>query len=438
MKCSENYPQLLNLTVLIEKDNVKDELERSGMTSICGAKTSIELHRKQFLALANKTYFNYGGQGPMPQAAIDTINKSQEYIQTQGPFSSQVNGWITQEIEQTRQAIASELNAPPETITITEDVTVGCNIAMWGIDWQAGDRILLSDCEHPGVVATAQEIRRRFGIEVSTCPLMATLNEGNPADVVAQHLKPTTRLVVLSHILWNTGQVLPIGEIVQVCRQHQGSRPVQILVDAAQSVGLLPLNLPELGVDFYAFTGHKWWCGPPGVGGLYVRPEALVGADGCPPLQPTFIGWRSAVIDSAGNPQDWQPDGRRYEVATSAFPLYGGLRTAIATHQQWGTSEERYQQICQLSQYLWQRLNQLSDLICLRTAPPQSGLVSFQLTNREDKSVHLKLVQFLETQSLLTRTLANPNCVRACVHYFTLPAEIDLLIEKIQIFCHSN
>ena len=61
----------------------------------------------------------------MPQAAIDAINNSQEYIQRRGPFSSEVNAWITQEVEQTRLAIASELNTPAETITITEDVTVG-------------------------------------------------------------------------------------------------------------------------------------------------------------------------------------------------------------------------------------------------------------------------------------------------------------------------
>jgi len=401
------------------------------MTSISAAQTQ-DIHRQQFPALANKTYFNYGGQGPMPQAAIDAINNSQEYIQRRGPFSSEVNAWITQEVEQTRLAIASELNTPAETITITEDVTVGCNIAMWGIDWQAGDHILLSDCEHPGIIATAAEISRRFGVEVDTCPLMATLNEGDPANVIAQHLRSHTRLVVLSHLLWNTGQVLPIDKIAEVCKQHQGSRPLQILVDAAQSVGLLPLNLTQLGADFYAFTGHKWLCGPAGVGGLYVRPEAQS------TLHPTFIGWRSVVTDSTGKPTNWQPDGRRYEVATSAFSQYAGLRAAIATHQQWGTAQERYQQICKLSQYLWQRLNDLSDTICLRTTPPQAGLVSFQLKNSSSTDkVHLKLVQYLEIQGLMTRTLVDPDCVRACVHYFTLESEIDQLVSEIEKFCQT-
>lgn len=385
-----------------------------------------EHFRQRFPALANKAYFNYGGQGPMPQAAIDAVIQAQEYIQIHGPFSTKVNAWIVEEVTQTRQAIASELHTPPETITITEDVTVGCNIALWGIDWQAGDHILLTDCEHPGVIATTQEISRRFGVEVSTCPILATLNTGDPAEIIAQHLTPKTRLVVLSHILWNTGQVLPVEKIISVCRANSSN--VKFLVDAAQSVGLLPLNLTELGADFYAFTGHKWWCGPMGVGGLYVSPEARE------TLQPTFIGWRSITMDSQGKPINWQPDGRRYEVATSAFGQYGGLRAAIATHQQWGTATQRYQQILELSQYLWQRLNELSDIVCLRTTPPESGLVSFQIKPQKPGN-HREFVQQLESHSIMTRTLLDPDCVRACVHYFTTKSEIDQLVAEVESYC---
>ena len=109
-----------------------------------------------------------------------------------------------------------------------------------------------------------------------------------------------------------------------------------------------------------------------------------------------------------------------------------------STHQHWGNSLARYQQICQLSHYLWQRLNQLSDTICLRTAPPQAGLVSFQLKNpASTDKVHLKLVQYLESLGLMTRTLLDPDCVRACVHYFTLRSEIDQLVEGIEQFCQK-
>ncbi len=361
----------------------------------------------------------------MPRRAIEAIIDTYEYIQQTGPFSLQVNTWIQQKVAAMRKAIADELGVPPETITLTENVTAGCNIALWGIDWQAGDHILITDCEHPGVIAIVGEIARRFGVEVSTCPMMATLNQGDPVAVICEHLQPNTRLVVLSHLLWNTGQVLPLAEIVEVCHNYsQSAKPVQVLVDAAQSVGSLPLNLTELGADFYAFTGHKWLCGPAGVGGLYVRPEALVN------LNPTFIGWRSVNKDDKGKPIGWKEDGRRFEVATSAYPLYEGLRAAIATHQQWGTDRERYQQICQLSQSLWQSLSQLEGINCLKTSPPEAGLVSFQVAGN---TPHQKLVESLEQQGFLLRTIADPDCIRACVHYFTLPAEIDHLVEAIKM-----
>lgn len=393
------------------------------MTNISAAQTKLDQHRSQFPALGNKIYFNYGGQGPMAQGAMDAITQFEADIQHTGPFGNEAYAKVTEAKEGVRNAIASELQAPPETITLTEDVTVGCNIAMWGIDWRAGDHLLLSDCEHPGVIAASQEIARRFAVEVTTCPLQQTLNAGDPVTVIAQHLRPNTRLVILSHVFWNTGQVLPLDKIVEICRENNSL----VLVDAAQSAGLLPLNLTELGADFYAFTGHKWLCGPAGVGGLYVRPAAREN------LQPTFIGLRGIVVDSQAQPVKWQPDGRRYEVSTSATPLYVGLTQAIAIHQQWGTSQERYQQICRNSEYLWRRLAALPDVQCLRTSPPESGIVSFQLTQPQSR-VHFKLVQFLESQRILTRTIADPDCIRATVHYLTLESEIDQLIEGVQKF----
>jgi L-cysteine/cystine lyase len=384
--------------------------------------TSIpEQHRQQFPALANKAYFNFGGQGPLPMVSLNAIQKAYNHIQEQGPFSNTINNWVTVEADRTREVIASELAVPKETIALTEDVTVGCNIALWGINWQIGDRILLTDCEHHGIIATVEEIARRFGVEFSFCPIMATLNEGNPTEVILQHLTPRTRLVVLSHVLWNTGQVLPLAEIVKACRDYSSnSQPIRILVDAAQSVGCLPLNLTELGADFYAFTCHKWWCGPGGIGGFYIKPEVLED------LNPTFIGWRGIILDKVGKPIGWQPDARRFEVATSAYPLYGGLRAAIALHQEWGTSQARYEQICQLSKYLWQRLSEIKSLRCLSTSPPQSGLVSFVLTNGKSSN---QLVTALEEQGFLLRTLRDPDCIRACVHYFSDTEEIDKLVE---------
>ncbi|MEG4224574.1 aminotransferase class V-fold PLP-dependent enzyme [Microcoleus sp. N9_B2] len=377
-----------------------------------------DTHRQQFPALANKAYFNYGGQGPLPESALEAIYEAYKRVQLGGPFSGEVGAWVVQEAMLTRRAIASELAVPAETIALTEDVTVGCNIALWGIDWKAGDHLLISDCEHPGIVASVMELQRRFNIEVSFCPLAATLNEGSPVQVIADSLQPNTRLLVISHILWNTGQFLPLTEIVNLCHQTG----VKVLVDAAQSVGVLPLDLIESGVDFYAFTGHKWWCGPEGLGGLYVSAAAL--AD----LHPVFIGWRGIVTDTNAKVLGWKAGSQRYEIATSAYPLYAGLRSAIALQHEWGTVEERYAEICRLSKYLWECLSELSHVECLRTSAPEAGLVSFRLTNGMP---HKQLVDLLEKQGIMVRTILNPDCVRACVHYFTTEAEIDKLVGAI-------
>lgn len=390
----------------------------------------LKAYREQFLGLAKKAYFNYGGQGPLPLPSLDAIYQCYQKLHDEGPFSRRINndetGFLTELSQATRASIASELGVTSETITLTENVTVGCNIVLWGIDWQLGDRILISDAEHPGVIATIRELKRRFHIEIDICPIVETLNEGDPVTVIAQFLQPNTRLLVVSHILRNTGQVLPLADIVKLCHLQQ-PEPVRVLVDAAQSVGLLPLNLAELEVDFYAFTGHKWWCGPEGLGGLYVNPEILT------KLSPTFIGWRSILYDKHEAFVEWQPNGQRYEVATSAYPLYAGLQRSITLHQEWGTSQERYQEICELSLYLWQRLSELSQVFCLRKQPPESGLVSFQIANTIS---YKDIVYALEAQKIFLRKVTNPDCLRACVHYFTEREEIDQLVKNLDQLLH--
>lgn len=378
-------------------------------------------YRQNFPALANKSYFNYGGQGTLPQVALDALINSYENMEKLGPFSGAVNNFINEEERLIKNLIAQELQATPETITLTENVTVGCNIALWGIDWKPGDQLIISDAEHQGVIGAVQELQRRYQIEIIVCPLIPTLNKGDPVRVIAETLTPRTRLLVISHILWNTGQILPLGEIVKVCHEKQ----VKVLVDAAQSVGVLPLNMLELGVDFYAFTGHKWWCGPAGLGGLYVSKEAQE------TLYPTFIGWRGVVKNQLGYPTGLINDGRRYEVGTSAYPLYAGLRKAIELHHLWGNGRERYQQIVEKSQLLWELLSKIDGIECLKKTPPESGLISFKLTKGKSPR---ELVVNLEKQGIILRTILNPDCVRACVHYFTEEREIAELVSSINTY----
>ncbi len=383
---------------------------------------TLEEHRQAFPGLHNKVYFNFGGQGTLPQASLEAIIDAHNYLQLKGPFSLKINAWLQKRIALLRNDLAQELQVPAETLTLTENVTGGCNIALWGTSWQAGDHILVTDCEHPGLIAIIQEVAHRFNLVIDYANIKETLNQGDPLETIAQSLTPKTRLVVLSHVLWNTGQVLPLKEIVALCHSYQAAEnPVRVLVDAAQSVGVLDLNLTELKADFYAFTGHKWLCGPAGVGGLYISPEAFK------TIRPTFLGWRS-IYEHEGK-ISLREDGQRFEMSTSAYPQYEGLRAALVIHQEWATTADRYEQLAQLSGHLWQSLSDVPEIECLKTSPPEAGLVSFRV---ESRLSHIEIVQALEQKGFFLRTLPDPNCLRACVHYFTIATEIERLVECIK------
>ncbi|NET34910.1 MAG: cysteine lyase, partial [Cyanothece sp. SIO1E1] len=109
---------------------------------------------------------------------------------------------------------------------------------------------------------------------------------------------------------------------------------------------------------------------------------------------------------------------------------------AIALQNTWGTPQARYGRILELSQYLWQQLIAIPQIDCLRTAPPESGLVSFQVKMGTEPiaKIHDRLVKTLEKQGLMLRTILSPSCVRACIHYFTLETELDQLVAAIKDF----
>jgi L-cysteine/cystine lyase len=136
----------------------------------------------------------------------------------------------------------------------------------------------------------------------------------------------------------------------------------------------------------------------------------------------------------------WKSDARKFELATSAYPLYTGLREAIAIHHQWGNAQERYQQILKLSGYLWQKLTEITGVICLRHTAPESGLVSFQIESSRLKSniTEESISKSLEKHKIIIRTIPQPHCFRACVHYFTLESEIEQLVSGIEAIVNAS
>ena len=376
-------------------------------------------------ALANKTYFNYGGQGPLPEPSLEAIIASWRTIQALGPFTSAVWPFVEAQVAAVRSRLAAACGVGPQRIALTENVTSGCVLPLWGLQWQAGDELLISDCEHPGVVAACQELARRAGLSLAVLPVQAISAQTGEDQLEAavltsleQALTPRTRMVVLSHLLWNTGAVMPIAQVAERLQGH-GRQP-WLLVDAAQSMGSIPVAEAASAADIYAFTGHKWLCGPEGLGGVALSERLLEQA------QPTLIGWRSLRHEgSAGS--SWHGDARRFEVATSCVPLLAGLASSIDLLAAVGSSETRLALIRERSGQLWQGLQEISGLETLLQEPPPAGLVSFRFTGHGAPSPEAVVAQLGE-QAIWLRSLDDPHCLRACTHITTTAAEVETLL----------
>ena len=356
-------------------------------------------------ALANKTYFNYGGQGPLPTPSLEAITKSWQRIQELGPFTTDVWPYISREVNSTRALLAGMCGVAPHRLALSENVTSGCVLPLWGLPLQQGDRLLIGDCEHPGVVAACHELARRLQLEIDTLPVkqirggreQQSSNDAAVLNALEQHLHPNTRLVVLSHLLWNTGQLIPIAE-------------------AAASA------------DIYAFTGHKWACGPEGLGGVALSERVLQEAN------PTVIGWRSLQDESRavfGDPDPFHHDSRRFEVATSCVPLLAGLRTSLELLEQEGGADQRLERIQTLSQQLWQGLQALVGATPILQGAPPAGLVSFQLNSARQARPPAEVVTQLGHQGIWIRDLADPECLRACTHVCTSSDEVKTLLRAL-------
>lgn len=386
-------------------------------------------------ALANKTYFNYGGQGPLPTPSLDAIVATWRRIQELGPFTATMWPVVEAETSRLRQQLAQWCGAPAQRLALTENVTMGCVLPLWGLPWQAGDALLIGDGEHDGVAAACRELARRFGLRIHTLPVQARGRGQQPhgapgrpdrqvLDALDQALTANTRLVVLSHLLWKTGQLMPVGAVAERLAAHP-ARP-WLLVDGAQSFGSLPLAPEAAQADIYAFTGHKWCCGPEGLGGVLLSERLLRES------QPTLIGWRTLrKEDQAG--EGFHRDGRRFEVATSCTPLLSGLHTSLALLDALGSATERLTLIQAQAERLWQGLAAVPGCEPLLADPPPAGLVSFQLRRRDGSAVAPEAVaRRLGERGIWLRHLQEPDCLRACTHVTTTAADVEALLESLR------
>jgi L-cysteine/cystine lyase len=310
-----------------------------------------------------------------------------------------------------REAAANLIGAAPEDVALTLNTTHGMNLGVASIDWRAGDEVVSTTTEHPGCLAPLHNLSRRFGVRVRQVSPPVT------ARKVEAAMDPKTRLVTLSHVDWTSGEVLPIEEICARARE----RDVLTLIDGAQSVGNIPVDVPSSGADMYAFTGHKWVLGPEGMGALYIRP-------GCD-VPSTNVGFLSLPDPSAFDPDghyELRRDARRFEASTMSPLLAAGFAAAAeAVHER---GEGGFAGIRHRADLLASLLSELPHVTLRSPLPARSGLISFEVEGLAAREVAERLLE----QRFVLRYLPEPRSyVRASTHLFNTGEEIEALAKAV-------
>jgi selenocysteine lyase/cysteine desulfurase len=210
--------------------------------------------RDEFPVLRRLAYLNAGTDGPLPDAAVRAAGEELAREAREGRAMAHFER-RTELGAELRSAYALALGCNVEEVALTTCTSEGLAQIIGGLDLGPGDEILTSDEEHPGLLGALAGARAVKGVTVRMAPLMSI------ADAVDPHM---TRLVACSHVGWMSGRLAPAA-LAQL--------QVPVLLDGAQGVGAIPVDVHALGCDAYAGAGQKWMCGPDGTGMLYVSAE---------------------------------------------------------------------------------------------------------------------------------------------------------------------
>jgi selenocysteine lyase/cysteine desulfurase len=290
---------------------------------------SIETLRKEFPVLESVAYLNAGTDGPLPGAAARAgaeellgearRGRAGEHFERRRELADEL-----------RVAYARSLACAPEELALTTCTSEGLASVIEGLELSEGDEILTSDEEHPGLLGALGAARALRGVSVRMVPLA-----GMP-EAVAER----TRLVACSHVSWMSGQLAP-SELAQL--------EVPVVLDGAQGVGAVPVDVQALGCDAYAGAGQKWLCGPDGLGMLYVSPSFR------DRLKVSRRGYGNLLDPGAGLDARLHEDGRRFDTfALSAEALATAL-AAVRTLEAAGwpaVHEHAISQAARLAQLL--------------------------------------------------------------------------------------
>ena len=352
--------------------------------------------RAQFPVLERFAYLNAGTLGPFTRATLEAAAEQSRADQEQGRGG---RAWFDSMLAlraRVRALLAELIGVVPERIAITTSTTDGCNIVVAGLGLTPEDEVVTTDAEHPGLLLPLHVSGANVRVaEVANRPTSEAL------DRILACVGPRTRLLALSHVLWTTGQVMPVHELKR-------ATGLAILVDGAQSVGAIPVQVEEL--DYYTVSGQKWLCGPESTGALYVRdPERLRIAF------PSYFAQVSIERDGAFVPK---PDAARFDTGWIAQSVLAGFEAALSAAPEW-----RFQRAAEITALCRAALSASYEVA---GEPDQGTLVAF--TPPGDPA---ELAAKLYDRRVVVRNLPDTGWVRASCGWWTNEDDIDRLVDGV-------
>jgi L-cysteine/cystine lyase len=390
-------------------------------------KEKLRVIREQMPATTAVHYLNTGTNGPLPKMAADALMAEAEKEFLQGRYLPFIEQLYT-DMDITRNLLARIIGASYEEIALTHSATESLNIVLWGLRWQSGDEAVTTSQEHVASLAPLALIKSRHGIVVKYVDVGygEDYDEDEFLSAVERALTPRTRLFLVSHVSFSTGLTFPIKKLVELCHAHN----VYVLVDGAQGVGAIPVNMHDLGVDFYAITGRKWLCGPEGIGVLYVAKSRISEVD------PTFISPSSVNqrydLDIYSPYVVPAPFAGRYQIATAMYrPTLLGFQKSLQYLTQYVGIEWVTARIPGLARYIRDLISEIPGVKIITPPGKEAGLIHFHVKGWNP----LDLCNILNEQKFMIRSVPKrhvPAPARISTGFYNTEEELEQLAVAIR------
>jgi selenocysteine lyase/cysteine desulfurase len=385
------------------------------------ASLDVDAIRAQIPGASSQIYLNSGWQGPSPRSVMDAVRDTFA-LEAGGPTAPAVNERRLEVFRRARSLAAELIGASPEEVTLQQNTTEGINIVTGGLALGPGDEMVTCSLEHPSMIVPFYYARERRGVTCKVVRLSARDSDGEVVAKVTEAITPATKLVMLSQLPYASGRPLPAREIAEAAH----AAGAFVLLDAAQTVGQMPVDVRALDCDFLAFPGHKWLLGPAGTGALYVR-RSLVER-----LEPLRVAHRaSEAYDFRGAFRAKGDRVDKFELTTVSVPLLAGFVAAIEFIRGIGL-EAVAERIRELGRYATRRLGGIPGMRFVSAANEEaveSGMVSFSLP---EVGPEVLTAVLWERGRIVARTVPDARCTRLCLHVFNTEAEVEAALAIVE------